>query len=232
MLNTSRTGGPPLEVFASQRTIDAECGASSFCRGNDHQLHVLDDIAGHEHAWDAGRFVLSALDAAVASKLTSKGFRKLGLTAARRIEEERRALQATSAAKDDLSQLPSRALQALDALFDNGDAISLQVSSFRFREHCCTIGTQDDVAAPGCHSSCHFEAPAPLAIHCNGRIAHLPSIAVRTLEDARSEESFDAIERGQVIEHASCYQEFSAADTAALPDRDCEVSVWYCARQR
>ena len=77
MLNTSRTGGPPVEVFASQRTIDAEGGAGSFRRGNDHQLDILDDVAGHEHAWDAGRFVLPALDAAVTSKLTSKGFRKL-----------------------------------------------------------------------------------------------------------------------------------------------------------
>jgi hypothetical protein len=75
MLNTSRTRSPSLEVFASQRTIDAKCGTGPFCRGNDHQLHVLDDIAGHEHAWDAGRFVLSALDAAVASKRTPKKLR-------------------------------------------------------------------------------------------------------------------------------------------------------------
>lgn len=77
MLDTSRTGGASLEVFASQRTIDPESGASPFRRGDDHQLHILDDIAGDEYARDAGRFVLSASDAAVPSKLTADDFRKL-----------------------------------------------------------------------------------------------------------------------------------------------------------
>ena len=77
MLNTSRTRGPPLEVFARQRTIDAEGSASSFCRRNDYQLDIFDDVAGHEHTWDARGFMLPALDAAVPSKLTSKGFCEL-----------------------------------------------------------------------------------------------------------------------------------------------------------
>jgi hypothetical protein len=76
MLNTSGTGGPTVEVFARERTIDAEGGAGSFRRGDDHQLHILDDVAGGEHAWDAGCFVLPALDAAVTRKLASQRLRK------------------------------------------------------------------------------------------------------------------------------------------------------------
>ena len=77
MLNTFGSGGPTIEVFARERAIDSEGGASSFRRGDDHQLDILDDVASDEHAWDAGCFVLPALDAAVTSKLTSKGFREL-----------------------------------------------------------------------------------------------------------------------------------------------------------
>ena len=131
VLDTSRTGGAPIEVFASQRAIDPESSASAFRRGNDDQLNVLDDVAGDEHAWDAGRFVLPALDAAMTGKLTSKVFRELGLAAARCVEEERRALESTTAAKDDLAQLPARTLQALDTILDHCDSIALQVSLFR-----------------------------------------------------------------------------------------------------
>lgn len=76
MLNTSRTGGSPVEVLASECTIDSEGSARSFCRGDNHELHVLDDVAGHENAGDAGSLVLSALDAAVTRKLTSQCFRE------------------------------------------------------------------------------------------------------------------------------------------------------------
>ena len=131
MLNASRTCGPTLEVFAGQRSIDTEGGASAFRRRYDDQLNVPDDVAGHEHARDAGRFVLPALDAAMTGKLTSQVFRELGLTAARCVEEERRALESTTAAKDDLAQLAARTLQALDAILDHCDTITLQVSPFR-----------------------------------------------------------------------------------------------------
>ena len=76
MLNTSRTRGPPLEVFASECAIDSEGSASSFCRGDNYELHVLDDVAGHENTGDAGSLVLPALDAAVTRKLTSQRFRE------------------------------------------------------------------------------------------------------------------------------------------------------------
>ena len=131
MLNASRTSCPTLKVFAGQRSIDAEGGARTFGRRYNHQLNVPDDVAGHEHAWDAGRFVLPALDAAMTGKLTSKVFRELGLAAARCVEEERRALESTTAAKDDLAQLPARTLQALDTILDHCDSIALQVSLFR-----------------------------------------------------------------------------------------------------
>jgi hypothetical protein len=45
-------------------------------------------------------------------------------------------------------------------------------------------------------------------------------MAVRTLKDARPEELLDAFELGQVIEYARSYQQFAAADTAALAKRD------------
>jgi hypothetical protein len=77
MLNTSRTSGAPGEVFTSQRAIDAEGRASSFCRGNNHQLNVLDDVAGYKDAWNASGFVLPTLDATLTSKLTAKRLREL-----------------------------------------------------------------------------------------------------------------------------------------------------------
>src|SRR5207342_3319274 len=110
----------------------------------------------------------------------------------------------------------ARALQALDAILENWNSVASQVSPVRCREPCCTIGTQDNVVAPCCHGSRHLEAAATLAIHCDGRVAHLPSIAVGTLKDARPEELLDAVEPGQVIENARRYQQFAAADTATL----------------
>jgi hypothetical protein len=53
------------------------------------------------------------------------------LIAGRRIEEKCRALDSSAIAKDDLAQLPASAIEALDALFHDCDAIALQVSSFR-----------------------------------------------------------------------------------------------------
>lgn len=76
MLNASRTSGPSLEVFASQGAIDAEGRAGSFGCGNDRQLDVFDDVASDEHARDTGRFVLAALDPAVACELAAEGFRE------------------------------------------------------------------------------------------------------------------------------------------------------------
>ena len=77
MLDTSRTGGSTLEVLASQRAIDAEGSAGAFRGRYDHQLYILDDVAGHEHAGNTSRLVLAALDATVASKLTSECFCEL-----------------------------------------------------------------------------------------------------------------------------------------------------------
>ena len=103
MLDTSRTGGSTLKVLASQRTIDAEGSAGAFGGRDDHQLYILDDVAGHEHARHTSRLVLAALDATVASKLTSERFGELGLTARRRIEEERSPFESTTTAEDNLS---------------------------------------------------------------------------------------------------------------------------------
>ena len=77
VLNTSRTGGPPLKVLASQRSIDAEGSACAFRCRNNHQLHIFDDVASHEHARNTGRLVLAALDSSVASKLTPECCREL-----------------------------------------------------------------------------------------------------------------------------------------------------------
>ena len=77
MLDTSRTGGSTLKVLASQRAIDAEGSAGAFRCRYDHQLHILDDVAGHEHTRNTGRLVLSALDPPVAGKLTPECCREL-----------------------------------------------------------------------------------------------------------------------------------------------------------
>ena len=139
MLDTSRTGGSALKVLASQRAIDAEGGAGAFRCRYDHQLHILDDVAGHEHARNTSRLVLAALDATVASELTSERLCQLRLTAGRRIEEERSPFESPTAAEDNLSQLSARAFQALDTLLNNWNSVSLQVSFLSVREPCCTI---------------------------------------------------------------------------------------------
>jgi hypothetical protein len=77
VLNASRPGGSPLKVFAGQRSIDAEGSASTFRGRYDHQLHIFDDVAGHEHTRNTGRLVLSALDPPVAGKLTPECCREL-----------------------------------------------------------------------------------------------------------------------------------------------------------
>jgi len=77
VLNTSRTRGSPLEVFAGQRPIDAEGGASALRGCDDHQLYIFDDVASHEHTRNTGRFVLAALDPPVPGKLTPECLREL-----------------------------------------------------------------------------------------------------------------------------------------------------------
>ena len=77
MLDTPRTGGPTLKVLSSQGSIDAEGSAGAFRGRYDHQLHIFDDVAGHEHTRDTGRLMLTALDAAVASELAPECFCKL-----------------------------------------------------------------------------------------------------------------------------------------------------------
>ena len=79
---------PGREVFASQCPVDAEaCLGSLRCRDN-RKLDVLDDVAGHEYAGHAGRFVLSASDPAVSSELTAERFSQARLRTGRRVEEK------------------------------------------------------------------------------------------------------------------------------------------------
>jgi hypothetical protein len=76
MLDASRTRGSAFEVFTGQGSADTESCASSFCGSNDCQLDVCNDVASDEHAGDAGRFVLTALDTPVSGKLAAQGLRE------------------------------------------------------------------------------------------------------------------------------------------------------------
>jgi hypothetical protein len=115
-------------------------------------------------------------------------------------------------------------VEALDALLANCNSIQSQVSSLRLRQHCCTVGTQDNITTPCCQSARHLETAPPLTIDRYGRIAHLPPIAVGTLKYTRSEEAIDAIDRGQMIEHSGRYQKLPASDAPGA-NRDKKMSI-------
>ena len=129
MLNPLRTRGPPFEVFAGQRTIDAERRARSFCCCDDRQLHVSDDVAGYEYTRNARRLILAALDATVPCKLTTQRLGERGLTARRRIEKQSRSPQPASGSKNDFSQVPALAIEARDAFLNDPNVIPPQMTS-------------------------------------------------------------------------------------------------------
>src|SRR5688500_16255456 len=114
MLDALLAGGLALEVLARQRAIDPERRACALRRRDDRQLHVLDDVAGDEHARDARRLVLARLDATLPRELAAERLREPRLTAARRIEVQRLTRKSPPAAKHDAFQLAAAAFQALD----------------------------------------------------------------------------------------------------------------------
>jgi hypothetical protein len=130
MLDATRSRRSPVEVFPRQGAIDAECGTRTLRGSDDRQLNVLDDVARHEYAGDTARFVLSALDTAVPGELAAEALREARLIARRHVEEERSARQRTAAAEDDLPQLTAFTRQAFDTLFNEPDAVALQVLPF------------------------------------------------------------------------------------------------------
>jgi hypothetical protein len=71
MLHASSTGGLSVEILAGQRAIDAEGGTCAFGCGDDHELDVVDDVAGDEDTRDACGFMLATLYSSVPRELTA-----------------------------------------------------------------------------------------------------------------------------------------------------------------
>ncbi len=60
--------GAPLEVFAGEGAIDAECRTSSLGSGHDGQLHVANDVPRDEHTGHARGLVVATQHAAIAAE--------------------------------------------------------------------------------------------------------------------------------------------------------------------
>ena len=73
MLDAAFACGAALEIFARERTIDAERGTRAFGRRDDRELHITNDVARHKHARNTGRFVLPAKNSAVTAVTATEG---------------------------------------------------------------------------------------------------------------------------------------------------------------
>src|SRR6185369_17603533 len=118
----ARSGG--REILARECAIDAERGTRALRRRDDRELHVADDVAGHEHAGNARRFELPTQDSTMARVLAAERVGERRLRARRRVEEQTFARDAFAVIEDHRSQPSARAFERRHALLDHRDPIA------------------------------------------------------------------------------------------------------------
>jgi hypothetical protein len=86
------------------------------------------------------------------------------------------------------------------------------------------VGAQHEIATPGRELERHAEAAVAAAVDRQRLIAHFPSVAVRTMEDAAAVQLAEAGNAGQVVDDAGGEEELAGVHFFAGRERDAEAA--------
>ena len=111
------------------------------------------------------------------------------------------------------------------AFLPHGDAMARQPLETLRVDLRRAVGAQHEIAAPGGELERQADAAVAAAVDRQRLIAHLPSVAVRTVEDAAAVQLAEAGNVGQVVDDAGGEEELAGVHFFAGRERDAEAAV-------
>ena len=126
MFDTARSRSAPLEILARQGPVDSEGGARALRGRHDRQLHVANDVAGHEYAGHAGRFIRAAQHTTVPRETATQDRARSDWARDGVSKNRASRVQPGAVAKFHRAQTPAGSSESRDPLCDDADPVALE----------------------------------------------------------------------------------------------------------
>ena len=150
--------------------------------------------------------------------LAAKPARQIAALLLARTEEEIFSIEAITVVENDTFKFSVSPLQTRDALFMDGNTMTLQPFARVTGKFTGSIRAEHHIVTPDFQFECKLAASFGAdTVNGYGLVPRLPTIAIGTMEYAATIQGFQTVDGGQCIGDPGGKQEFSREDTLEIP---------------